>query len=68
MDANGGIKFISGSALAGERDDYAIAKIYNSQSLNVAEAYIVNPYGSGIFDKEYRASQPWYDNDPRVGT
>jgi hypothetical protein len=66
MDANGGIKFISGSALAGERDDYAIAKIYNSQSLNVAEAYRVNPYGSGIFDTLYRASQPWHDDDTRI--
>lgn len=66
MDANGGIKFISGSALAGERDDYAIAKIYNSQSLNVTEAYRVNPYGSGIFDTLYRASQPWHDDDTRI--
>ena len=66
MDANGGIKFISGSALAGERDDYAIAKIYNSQSLNVAEAYRVNPYGSGIFDTLYRASQPWHADDTRI--
>lgn len=66
MDNNGGINFISGSALLGESNDYITASIYASD--NVTEAYRVNPYGSGIFDKEYRASQPWYDNDPRVGT
>lgn len=66
MDNNGGINFISGSALLGENNDYITASIYASD--NVTEAYRVNPYGSGIFDKEYRASQPWYDNDPRVGT
>ena len=65
MDNNGGISFISGSALLGESNDYITASIYAAD--NVTEAYRVNPYGSGIFDKEYRASQPWYDNDPRVG-
>ena len=66
LDEGGGINFISGSALSGESDNWLTASIY--QSNNVAAAYIVNPYGSGIFDKEYRASQPWFDNDPRVGT
>lgn len=66
MDNNGGINFISGSALLGESNDYITASIYASD--NVTEAYRVNPYGSGIFDKEYRASQPWYDNDPRAWT
>ena len=66
MDNNGGINFISGSALLGESNNYITASIYAAD--NVTEAYRVNPYGSGIFDKEYRASQPWYDNDPRVGT
>jgi hypothetical protein len=66
LDADGGINFISASALAGESDNWLTASIYGST--NVAAAYAVNPYGSGIFDKEYRASQPWFDNDPRVGT
>lgn len=66
MDAGGGINFISGSALSGESNNFATASIYASS--NITEAYRVNPYGSGIFDKEYRASQPWHDNDPRVGT
>lgn len=66
LDESGGINFISASALAGESDNWLTASIYNGT--NVAAAYTVNPYGSGIFDKEYRASQPWYDNDPRVGT
>jgi hypothetical protein len=66
MDTDGGINFISGSALSGESNNYLTASIY--QSTNVTAAYTVNPYGSGIFDKEYRASQPWHDDDPRVGT
>jgi len=66
MDEGGGINFISGSALSGESNNWLTASIY--QSKNVAAAYVVNPYGSGIFDKEYRASQPWHDDDPRVGT
>lgn len=66
MDAGGGINFISGSALSGESNNFATASIYAAS--NITEAYRVNPYGSGIFDKEYRASQPWHDNDPRVGT
>ena len=66
LDEAGGINFISGSALRGESDNWLTASIY--QSKNVAAAYVVNPYGSGIFDKEYRASQPWFDNDPRLGT
>jgi hypothetical protein len=66
LDEAGGINFISGSALRGESDNWLTASIYGST--NVAAAYTVNPYGSGIFDKEYRASQPWFDNDPRVGT
>lgn len=66
MDEGGGINFISGSALSGESDNWLTASIY--QAKDVAAAYVVNPYGSGIFDKEYRASQPWFDNDPRVGT
>lgn len=65
MDNNGGINFISGSSLLGESNNYITASIYAAS--NVTEAYRVNPYGSGIFDKEYRASQPWYDNDPRIG-
>jgi hypothetical protein len=66
MDANGGITFISGSALVGESDNWLTASIYNKIDLNVAEAYRVNPYGSGIFDIEYRASQPWHDEDTRT--
>ena len=65
MDNNGGINFISGSSLLGESNNYITSSIYAAS--NVTEAYRVNPYGSGIFDKEYRASQPWYDNDPRIG-
>jgi hypothetical protein len=64
MDANGGITFISGSALVGESDNSLTASIYNGT--NIAEAYRVNPYGSGIFDIEYRASQPWHDEDTRT--
>lgn len=66
LDTNGGINFISGSALSGESDNYVTASIY--QSTDVGAAYRVNPFGSGIFDREYRASQPWHDDDPRVGT
>lgn len=66
LDNNGGINFISGSALVGESNNWLTASIYGSS--NVAAAYAVNPYGSGIFDKEYRASQPWHDDDPRLGT
>ena len=66
LDNNGGISFISGSALPGESDNYLTASIYGGS--NVAAAYAVNPYGSGMFDKLYRASQPWHDDDPRVGT
>ena len=68
MDANGGIKFISGSSLAGESNNYLTASIYNEKpdKLNVAEAYRVNPYGSGIFDTLYRASQPWHADDTRI--
>jgi hypothetical protein len=66
MDTNGGISFISGSSLSGESDNNLTASIY--AAANVTEAYRVNPYGSGIFDKKYRASQPWHDNDPRIGT
>ena len=65
MDNNGGINFISGSSLLGESNNYITSSIYAAS--NITEAYRVNPYGSGIFDKEYRASQPWYDNDPRIG-
>lgn len=64
MDANGGIRFISGSALAGESNNYATASIY--ADTNMTEAYRVNPYGSGIFDRLYRASQPWHADDTRV--
>lgn len=64
MDANGGIKFISGSALAGESNNELTASIYAAN--NVTEAYRVNPYGSGIFDTLYRASQPWHDDDTRI--
>lgn len=64
MDANGGIKFISGSSLAGESNNLLTASIYEAN--NVTEAYRVNPYGSGIFDKEYRASQPWHADDTRL--
>lgn len=66
LDTDGGINFISGSALSGESNNYLTASIYGGT--NVAAAYTVNPYGSGIFDKEYRASQPFFDNDPRLGT
>ena len=66
FDTNGGVNFISGSALAGESDMYLTASIY--AATNMTEAYRVNPYGSGLFDIECRASQPWFDNDPRVGT
>ena len=68
MDANGGIKFISGSSLAGESNNFLTASIYNEKpdKLNVAEAYRVNPYGSGIFDTLYRASQPWHADDTRI--
>ena len=66
MDTNGGINFISGSALSGESNNYLTASIY--QATDVGAAYVVNPYGSGIFDREYRASQPWHDDDPRLGT
>ena len=64
MDANGGIKFISGSALAGESNNELTASIYAAN--NVTEAYRVNPYGSGIFDTLYRASQPWHADDTRI--
>ena len=63
MDANGGIKFISGSSLAGESNNKLTASIYAAD--NVTEAYRVNPYGSGIFDKDYKASQPWHADDTR---
>jgi hypothetical protein len=66
LDEAGGISFISGSSLSGESDNWLTASIYSST--NVAAAYVVNPFGSGIFDKEYKASQPWFDNDPRLGT
>lgn len=66
LDEGGGINFISASALAGESNNWLTASIYGGT--NVAAAYTVNPYGSGIFDKEYRASQPWHDDDPRLGT
>ena len=68
MDANGGIKFISGSSLAGESNNELTASIYNEKpdKFNVAEAYRVNPYGSGIFDTLYRASQPWHADDTRI--
>jgi len=66
LDEAGGINFISASALAGESNNWLTASIYGGT--NVAAAYTVNPYGSGIFDKEYRASQPWHDDDPRLGT
>lgn len=66
LDTDGGINFISGSALAGESNNWLTASIYNST--NVSAAYTVNPFGSGIFDKEYRASQPWHDDDSRLGT
>lgn len=59
-----GIAFISGAALAGESDEWLSASIYNGT--NVQAAYGVNPYGSGIYDSYYRASQPWFDNDPRA--
>lgn len=65
LDTNNGINFISGSALAGESNNWLTASIY--QSTDVGAAYTVNPYGSGIFDFEYRASQPWHDDDPRIG-
>ena len=64
MDANGGISFISGSALTGESDNWLTASIYGGT--NVDEAYRVNPYGSGIYDIEYRASQPWHAEDTRI--
>lgn len=63
MDANGGIKFISGSSLAGESNNKLTSSIYAAD--NVTEAYRVNPYGSGIFDVLYRASQPWHADDTR---
>jgi hypothetical protein len=66
LDAKGGISFISGSALSGESNNYLTASIY--QGIDVSAAYAVNPYGSGIFDRLYRASQPWHDDDPRMGT
>lgn len=66
FDTNGGVNFISGSALAGESDMYLTSSIY--AATNMIEAYRVNPYGSGLFDVECRSSQPWFDNDPRVGT
>jgi len=66
MDEAGGINFISASALLGESDNWLTSSIY--KGTNVVEAYRVNPYGSGIFDKEYRASQPWHDDDARLGT
>ena len=59
-----GITFVSGSALAGESNDWLSASIY--AATNVSAAYDVNPYGSGIFDSYYRSSQPWFDNDPRA--
>lgn len=59
-----GITFVSGSALAGESNDWLTASIYNNT--NVVAAYTVNPYGSGIYDNFYRSSQPWFDNDPRL--
>lgn len=66
LDTNGGINFITGSSLSGESDNWLTSSIYNSSDMT--EAYRVNPYGSGIFDREYKSSQPWYDNDPRLGT
>lgn len=63
FDEGGGIRFVSGSALAGESDNWLTASIYSSN--DVAAAYRANPYGSGLFDKEYRSALPWFDNDPR---
>jgi len=64
LDEAGGISFLSGSALSGESDNWLTASVYSSR--DVVAAYRVNPYGSGIFDKAYRASMPWFDNDPRI--
>lgn len=55
---------ISGSALTGEPDLWLSSSIYMGS--NIPEAYRVNPYGSGIFDTSYRATQPWHDDDPRA--
>lgn len=65
LDTDGGINFISGSSLLGESNNWLTASIYSGT--DVSAAYTVNPYGSGIFDKEYRVSQPWHDNDLRIG-
>ena len=65
MDDNGGINFISGSALSGESDNWLTSSVY--MGTNVSEAYRVNPYGSGLFDREYKVSQPWHDDDLRLG-
>lgn len=64
FDAEGGINFLSGAALSGEVNEYLTASIY--KGIDVENAYVVNPYGSGIYDKEYRASQPWHDDDRRL--
>lgn len=64
FDAEGGINFISASALSGEFNEFLSASVYGST--DVTNAYVVNPYGSGIYDKEYRASQPWHDDDRRL--
>ena len=66
LDTNGGINFISGSALSGESNNYLTASIYKSN--NVSASYVVNPYCSGLFDGLYRSGMPWSDCDPRVGT
>lgn len=64
FNVNGGVRFISGSALPGESNNYLTASIYATGDVGVASA--VNPYGSGLFDKECRSTQPWHDDDPRV--
>lgn len=64
LGVNGGVNFISGSALAGEQDMWLTASIYSGS--NMSAAYAVNPKCSGIYDRYCRAGMPWFDNDPRL--
>ena len=64
LSVNGGVSFVSGSALAGEQDMWLTASIYSGS--NVAAAYTVNPKCSGIYDRFCRAGMPWFDNDERL--
>lgn len=64
LSVNGGVSFVSGSALTGEQDMWLTASIYSGS--NVSAAYTVNPKCSGIYDRFCRAGMPWFDDDERL--